>query len=334
MKSFIIKSVILGLITLGLYSCKKDETKITANSGTGGTLTASVAKIALDKSMLATDVISFTWTNPDFGYQAAITNTLQLSVKGTDFKTPKEFVLPANAQKISFNGMDFNNLLLALNLPFTAGTDIEARIKSSISTAVAPVYTQAVTLNAKPFPLTAWVYVPGAYQGWVPETADSLTSVTGNGIYTGVIGFTTGNLGFKITTGKNWNVAYGDAGSGKISTSGGDLMAPAAGAYTITADLNANTITVTKVVWALIGDATVNGWDGDTDMTYSKGVWSVTTTLKAGELKFRRDHAWDVNLGGNAGVAENGGANIKITNPGTYTVTLNTNTLTYTIVKN
>jgi starch-binding outer membrane protein SusE/F len=159
-------------------------------------------------------------------------------------------------------------------------------------------------------------------------------SETGNGIYSGIIGFTPGNLGFKITPGKKWDGAYGDAGAGKLSTSGGDINAPAAGAYEIVADLNANTITFTKVVFGLIGDATINGWEGDVDMTYAKGVWSVTTNLTAGELKFRKNHAWDVDYGGSGGTAIKGGGNIKIASAGNYTVTLNTSTLTYTIVKN
>ena len=333
MKSFIIKTVALGLMTVGLWSCKKDETQLIATSGNGGTLTASATTVALDKSMLDAEVITLNWTAADFGYQAAISNTLQVAIKGDNFTTTKEFLLETNALTKTFNGLELNNLLLSLNLPFTAGTDIEMRVKSSISNAVTPVYSNVVGLNAKPFPLTAWVYVPGAYQGWAPETADSLVSETGNSIYSGIIGFTPGNLAFKITTGKNWNVGYGSAGAGKISTTGGDIMAPAAGAYEIVADLNVNTITFTPIVYGLIGDATAKGWDGDTEMTYTKGQWSVTTTLSAGEFKFRKNRAWDVDYGGAAGDAVKGGSNIKVATAGTYTVTLNTTTLKYTIVK-
>lgn len=334
MKSFIIKSVMLGLMTLSLWSCKKDETKAIAADGTGGTITSSVASLSLDRSKLAADVITINWTNADYGYQSAVSNTLQLAVKGTNFATTKDYLLDANATSKTFNGMDFNNLLLALNLSFTESTPLEMRIKSTISNALAPVYSNVTELNAQPFPLTAWIYVPGAYQGWDPVTADSLTSLTGNGIYTGVIGFTEGNLMFKITPGKKWDNAYGDGGAGKLSTSGGDIAAPAAGAYTVTVDLNANTIEFKKVVWGIIGDATAGDWATDTDMTYSKGKWSVTATLKAGLLKFRKDHAWDVNIGVTDGVTQLGGNDIPVATPGTYTITLDTEKLIYTLVKN
>jgi hypothetical protein len=334
MKSFIIKSVMLGLMTLSLWSCKKDETKAIAADGTGGEITSSVAAVTISKEGLTADVISFSWKNPSYGYQAAVTNTLQLDVKGNNFATPKEFVLPANVTTKTFTGNDFNTLLLALNLSFTESTAIEARLKSTISAVVGAVFSSALSINAKPYPLTAWVYVPGAYQGWDPATAESLVSPTGNSIYTGVVGFTEGNLMFKITPGKSWDGAYGDAGAGKLSTTGGDIAAPGAGAYNLTVDLNSNTIEFKKVVWALIGDATAKGWDADTDMTYAKGKWSITTTLKPGELKFRKDHAWDVNIGVKDGVTMLGGDNIKITSAGTYTITLDTINLIYTLVKN
>lgn len=334
MKSLIIKSIALGLITLGLWSCKKEETKVVASSGTPGTLMSSVSTLVLDKEMLNTDVIKLDLTNASFGYQAGITNTLQLAVKGTDFKTPKDIALEANVLSKVFKGMDFNNLLLALNLPFTENSDVELRIKSSISSAVAPVYSNVLTLSARPFPLTTWIYVPGAYQGWNPQTADSLISLTGNGEFKGVIGFTPGNLEFKITPAKKWDIAYGDAGAGKISpTSSDNFKAPAAGAFQLFVDLNKNEIELTPIVFALIGDATPKGWDGDTDMTYEHGVWTVTADLKVGEMKFRQDHKWDVNYGGSGGDAVFNGGNIKVTVAGSYTVTFDVNNLKYTLVK-
>ena len=335
MKSLIIKSIALGLITIGLWSCKKEETKVVASSGTAGTLTSSVAALVMDKTMLNSDVIKLDLTSASFGYQAGITNTLQMALKGTDFKTPKEIALEANTFSKVFKGVDFNNLLLALNLPFTENSDVELRVKSSISSTVMPVYSNALTLSARPFPLTTWLYVPGAYQGWNPQTADSLVSPTGNGEFKGVIGFTPGNLEFKITPAKKWDIAYGDAGGGKISPTAGDnFKAPAAGAFQLFVDLNKNLIEINPIVIALIGDATPKGWDGDTDMTYAHGVWSVVADLKVGEMKFRQDHKWDVNYGGSGGTASLNGGNIKVTSAGSYTVTLDVNNLKYTLVKN
>ncbi len=335
MKSIILKSLAFSFIALSLWSCKKDETQAVANAGTGGSLKSSASTVVLDKTMLSNTVITFSLTNANFGYQAAVTNVLQMAVKGTNFANAKEAILTANATTKTYNGLDFNNLLLSLNLPTTSNSDVEIRIKSSISTTMAPVFSNVVSLSAKPFPLTAWIYVPGNYQGWNPATADSLVSVTGNGVYTGVIAFDGGN--FKITPAKKWDIAYGVAGAGKISTSGGDISSLSAGAKQLDVDLNNLTYTITPLVWGIIGNAIPgSNWAVDTDMKYindGKGTWKVTVALTAGEFKFRKNHDWGTNYGGNASGALTGD-NIAVSTAGNYTITLDIPNNKYTLVKN
>jgi hypothetical protein len=338
MRSIVLKSLALSFIVFSLWSCKKDGTTATATSGTGGTLKSSATSVVLDKSVLTSNVVTFTLTNADFGYQAAVTNTLQISKKGDAFgagKT-KEVILDANTTTKNYNGFDFNNLLLSLNLPTTANSDVEIRIKSTISPNLPATYSNVVTVNAKPFPLTAWVYVPGNYQGWDPASADSLVSLTGNGVYTGIIKFDGSN--FKVTPAKKWDIAYGTTGGGKLSTSGGDISSVSAGWKTLTVDLNANVYTIDVVkVWAIIGDATPGNWSADTDMKFindGNGFWKITVNLVVGELKFRENHDWTINLGGSAGNLTAGGANIPVTVAGNYTITLNPVTNKYTLVKN
>lgn len=325
MKKVLFKSFALSLIMLTLWSCKKDETKVVATSGTPGALKASASSVVVNRSMLNTEVISFNMSNANFGYQAAISNVLQIAPKGTNFAKPIETVFDANATTKAFNGLDFNNLLLSLKLSTTNNSDIEARIKSSISTATTPVYSNVLTISAKPFPLTAWIYVPGNYQGWNPATADSLISATGDGVYTGVIPFDGGD--FKITPQKKWDVAYGDAGGGKLSTSGGDLKSVIAGAKQLVVDLNEKTFVITPLVWSVVGDATPSGWPpgsgpyNELDMKFindGNNTWKITLPLNVGEMKFRKNHDWGTNIG-------NGGDNIKITSAGTYQIALTIN---------
>lgn len=332
----------LGFIILAFVACKKDEVQtIVKTNGEAGTLKVSADNIVLDKTLLETDVLTFNLTEADFGYDAAVNNVLQLAVKGTDFASPKEVILPAKADTVTYNGLDLNNLLLSLNLPTTESTDVEIRVKSSVSASIAPVYSNVVSIKAKPFPLTAYVYVPGAYQGWKPEIADSLISVTGNGIYVGIIPFDGGN--FKITPEKKWDIAYGDAGDGKISTTGGDISSGSVGAKQLTVDLNANTIAIKDVVWSVVGSATKGDWSpvrgtaDESDMTYEyvkdgDGKWKVTLTLTNGEIKFRKDYDWTTSFGGD-GNGNLTGDNIAVT-AGTYTITLDIPNNKYSLVKN
>lgn len=334
MKSILFKSLALSLIALSLWSCKKDETQTVANAGTGGSLKSSATNVVLDKTVLDKTVITFTTTNATFGYQAAVTNTLELAAKGTNFAKPKEAPLDVNATTKSYNGLDFNNLLLSLGLSTTTASDVEIRIKSSISNQVAPTYSNVVTISAKPFPLTAWLYVPGNYQNWNPASADSLVSLTGNGVYSGIIKFDGGN--FKVTTMKKWDVAYGNAGSGKLSLTGGDISSVSAGLKLLTVDLNTLVYTLVDApeYWSIIGNAIPGtNWDADVDLKAlndGKNTWSITTDLVPGEFKFRFKHDWGTSIGDGAG-------NVKITSAGTYKVVLSLNadgkTGTYTVTK-
>jgi len=79
-----------------------------------------------------------------------------------------------------------------------------------------------------------------------------------------------------------------------------------------------------KTDWGLIGDATVGGWDNSTPMTYDPdtGLWSVTTTLNAGQFKFRANNSWDINLGGDMNNLAYNGDNIVVPEAGTYLITL------------
>ncbi|RYZ96966.1 MAG: SusF/SusE family outer membrane protein [Sphingobacteriaceae bacterium] len=339
MNPFVFKSLVFSLIALMLWSCKKDEVRsVAAANATGGTLKASTTTVMPERATQDENLITIDFTKADFGFNAAAKNILEIAVAGTSFSAPKEVPFDANVLSKTWTGLDFNVLLLALNLPFDAPTDIEVRIKSEVSTAITPVYSNVITLSAKPYPLITHLYVPGEYQGWNPATADSLTSATGNGIHTGIIYFpnTPGaSFKFKITPQKKWDVAYGDAGGGKISTSGGDITGPGAGSYRLTVDMNLLTIEFAKDSWGVIGDATPGGWGADTDLIYNNttGTWSVTLPLTAAKYKFRYNDDWGTNLGGSGGTLTPGGADISVAEAGTYKIVLDVTAQTYTITK-
>lgn len=325
------------MMFFSFWSCKKDENKTIATSGTPGSLKASVSSVVLDKSMLTSPVITFSMGAADFGYPAGISNSLQFDRKGAGFSAPKEVSVEALTTNKSFNGLDFNNLLLSLNLSPQNASDIEVRVKSSISKDKAPVYSNTVILNVKPFPLTAWIYVPGAYQGWNILNADSLISETGNGVYTGVIAFTPGNLEFKLTPAKKWDVSYGDGKNGTLSLTGGNLNALTPGSKQLNVDLNAKTWSLTPLAWSVIGDATPGNWFGDSDLKYindGKGIWTTTLNLVPGQFKFRKNHDWGTNYGGSGGKLALNGANISVATAGSYTITFDLTGNSYTLTKN
>lgn len=338
------KSLALCLITLSLWSCKKDETQTVSNVGAAGTLTASATTLNLVQTNAALPALTLTYPlATSSGYVVPVNTTLQFGLKGTNFSTPTEIAVTTTSYAPTVT--QFNNMILALGGKVGTMAQIEVRLKSGAAINDL-TYSNVITVNATPYLASAWIYVPGAYQGWNPSTADSLVSESSNGVYTGMIAFTPGNLEFKITPAKKWDIAFGDAGAGKISSSAGDnLKSPDAIVKQVTVDLNKNTIVFgTPSEWAIVGDATPGGWNTDTDMKVvndgKKLTYSLKTNLTVGEFKFRFGDAWDINLGGDATLTLNGG-NIKVTTAGTYTITLTVVKAadkvtggSYTIVKN
>src|ERR1700744_3891033 len=104
MKKNLTKLLAAGSIGLLLLpACKKDGNLVTSNGGKPGTLTASVTTLPLDKSKVSDPsmVVSFSFTNANYGYNAAVTNTLQIDVPGDNWQNPASVVL---ATKVTSQG--------------------------------------------------------------------------------------------------------------------------------------------------------------------------------------------------------------------------------------
>lgn len=323
------------MLVMLIWSCKKDETQIVSTVGPAGTLTATATELTLTLANGANPAVTFNFSAASVtGHTIPVTTTLQFDEQGNNFATPKE--VPLTVTTYSPTVSTLNAMLLALDFKSGVKSSLEVRLKSAPAPN-AVTYSNVLTLNVTPYSAESWIYVPGAYQGWIPETADSLISAESNGIYSGVLAIPTGQLGFKVTPAKNWDVAYGDVGGGAISTSGGDIFAPKAGLNLLTVDLNNKTYTMTEVLsWGVIGDATPGGWATDTDLKFindGKNTWKATITLTEGSIKFRQNDAWDLDYGGAAGTLVKGGKDISVS-AGTYTITFDEPNLKYSLVKN
>ncbi|TYP97821.1 uncharacterized protein DUF5019 [Sphingobacterium allocomposti] len=332
MKTFNIIAFALLFALLG-GACSKDETKLIAVPKAGASLQASVSSIVLTKEHADETALVLQWKPADFGFQAAVTNILQVGVKGKNFEGAREVALTAGDSSYSFTTLELNTLLLAMELPVDEATDLELRLKSTISPTFTELYSNVLPLSATPYAAISFLYVPGAYQGWAIETAESLISPTSNGVYTGIIYFPEGDLEFKVTTQRSWDAAYGDDGAGRISlTASGNIRAPKPGNLELTVNTNENTISFKDHSWGIVGDAAA-GWENDIDMRYdnSAQLWRATVELKAGPMKFRKNRDWGTNYGGANGILN--GDNIVIAEAGTYHVVLDLENGKYSLTR-
>jgi hypothetical protein len=336
--------ITLAFVIAGLLaSCEKEETKAILNPGGSNQLTATPETIVLLQANAGNPGVTFNWGETKFGYQAAITYTLEISREGTNFAQASTTTLNmGNLLTKSFTVGDFNAKMQDI-IPYGSVQNVEVRVKSDIGSGITPLYSNVVQMTVTSYrdivnyEFPQALRIAGNYQGWSPGTApkivDKFASGTTGSNYEGYINLTDANPEFKMVKGDDWPAGdFGSAGPGLLGNGGANLtVTGGAGVYLIRANTNAMTWSYDKIsTWGIIGSATPGDWGSSTPMTFNAadGTWSITLDLLGGagkELKFRANDDWIFNFGDNA-PADNkpdyGGDNIKVPADGNYTVTL------------
>jgi hypothetical protein len=181
------------------------------------------------------------------------------------------------------------------------------------------------------------LYVVGAYNSWDNSDAAKTIVLNSAGSYEGFVNMPAGD--FKLTSDHSWTdpATYGASSTAGVLTNPGNNITVAAGYYFINADLVKMTYSTVATSWGVIGDATPNGWNDETALTFDAATqtWKGTITLTAGSFKFRANHSWDYNYGSDKadGTLSAGGGNIPVT-AGSYAIVLDLshpNAYTYSI---
>ena len=216
---------------------------------------------------------------------------------------------------INFGG-DVNGLTQdGPNINIAAGTYDISLILSTEGNHKA-VFTETSGAGAQ---YSDFIYYAGSANGW--DATASPMAHEGAGVYRGwyyvlPVNEAAETWGFKFVDGA-W---YGDGGEGKLSTDGGNINIEE-GFYMLVADMANLTYSATSATIGLIGDATPGGWDADTEMRFDteQGCWIYTGDFGEGKFKFRANHDWTFNWGGDLANLMNNGADIAI-EPGNHTI--------------
>ena len=183
--------------------------------------------------------------------------------------------------------------------------------------------SDSITVTVKTYLATYpdQMYLPGDYQSWSPATAPTIAqSSAQKGYYEGFVDMTASDEGFKFSPVPDWSGDFGsnneivaeDENGNTVVTAtvgDGDNITVPTGFYLIQLDKRRNNLTMVKVTsMSLIGDATPDGWDNDTPITYDaeSHTYSATLTLTQGNsYKFRLNNNWSYSIGNN-GMFEGG----------------------------
>jgi hypothetical protein len=321
-----------------LGACEKKEL-VTINEGAKPVVSLSTSQLVLDENTPDDVALTVSWTEPDFGYQAAPSYSVLMDLASGDFSNAQVFPAGTDLEK-NFTHAELNSKLLALGVQAGTPTDIQIKVEVKLSQQV-KIYSDPVTLTVTAYSSyldlsTEWGIVGSATPGgWGNPDLPDLPMYKTNtpGVLVAYVGLQTGEIKFRLNN--DWTVNYGDDGADGTLEQNGANIPVTEGTYKITVDTNALTYTIEPYSWGIVGSATPNGWNGPDIQFYynpANDNWVAAATLTDGEIKFRFNNDWGTNYGddGADGTLEPNGANIQVT-AGQYIITMDLNAMSYTI---
>ena len=338
MKKLIYKLTYLTALFALIYSCD-DVERVYYNDAAETVLSLSDNDLVLNEENAANEILTLTWTEPDFGFSAAALYSVQIDVQGGDFSNPQIISVGGSFDK-TFTVEELNAKLLSLSmLPNEEGV-ASFRIKATLSE-YQEIYSNTVNLSVTPYSslldlsTSLGVVGSGTPGGWGNENILDLpfyTTATTN-VYVAYVTLRNGEIKFRNNN--DWSENWGDDGADGTLDSYGANISVSAGTYKIEVNFSSMTYTMEEYSWGIVGSATTNGWGGPDMMLHYNSYqddWKAVVTLADGEAKFRFNNDWAVNYGddGADGTMEANGANIAVS-AGHYLVTMNLNTQSYTM---
>jgi starch-binding outer membrane protein SusE/F len=269
------KLLFIVSITVSLVACEKDENKIFYEGGTAPALTSTAETLVLDFANGANTALSFNWTNPNYQFTTGISSQdvnyiLEIDTVGANFTNPnKSSVSISKELSKTFKVSELNDILLnTLVLKPKVPHELETRIKSTIGSTAAVLYSNALKLTVTPYaippkvppPTTGKLYIVGSATngGWnnpVPTPSQEFNQVSET-LYEITVDLVGGGAYLLLPKNGDWGTKYNVANDKLPGIENGgdfakgldkDIPAPAAaGSYKITVDFQRGKFTVAK----------------------------------------------------------------------------------------
>lgn len=348
MKIILNKILLLIVAATFLASCDKEElTVLDSNAET--TVSVSDNDLVLDILNTGQDALTVNWTEPEFGYDAAV--VYSIIFKSGNFTS---IVPVGNILSKTFETAELNKILINLGIAPSVSTAVTIQVDAVLSE-YKSISSNVISVNAAPFSSSfAPIYMIGdALLGW--DTAKAVEVYgKGPGTYEVIAKFNNGGA-FRFFSAPDWDAASkynwtyftGSVDSKFVNAADGDtnirFVGPT-GFYKISVNLIAKTIAMSAVdepklfmVGAGVPAAGWN-WNSPVQMTWVKdGVFQVSTGFINDTFRFFTGFGdWgsglnypyyinaEFDIDSDFENANDGDKNFKfIGTPGTYTLTVN-----------
>ena len=358
---------LLSIIAIGVItSCEIDDiVKISSNPAVPSMMTpANNQAYVLDRENADEIAATFTWSAADYGFEASITYTVEIALEGDDFTNVATLASVNNATEASIIVSELNKKMIELSAELDSPNNVEVRILSTVSSEVEDVISDPITIIVTPYATTfPPIYmIGGALKGWEPSLAVEMKSSAPNEYKTTAY-FTSGE-GFRFFAQPDWNPTsynypYFDSGTvDPLFENAADddsnlRFIGTSGWFEITVNLKNYTVAMSSVSEPLMymTGSGIGGWDtpgtgASIKMTFVKtNVWEASATFVTGEaFRFFAQADWnptsynypyfaDGSVDSMFEEATDDDKNFKfIGTAGTYTITLDLDELTVTMV--
>ena len=352
-----ISLILLIIMAVFVTSCEKDKENIviksTIEQNTLNSVSPATIVLLLDNA--ANSFQTFKWTKPDYGFAAVITYVIQFDKKANNFSSPTDLATVTNDTTASIKIGDINKLMLAANMNPDEAVDLQFRVKSTIHTAVEPVFSTVAEAKVTPYATTfPPIYMCGSATGgwsWDLYTYKEVRSSAPN-VYSTIAYFSNvpDNNTFRFFKNTGWgSVSYnypyftGTVSNLFENANDGDLnlrFIGTTGYYQITVNMTTKSVAMVAVdepVLFMTG-AALGGWDWSTNyvqLTWkSNGIFQATTDFVVETFRFFQQAGWGGGYnypwfaGGTVSPlfenANDGDSNFKfIGTPGNFKITVN-----------
>ncbi len=316
-----IKYLLLAFVVLaGLSACDQtdDEPMVGTYNPPAFIVPSSGSSYVLTEAGQDNLIEVMEWEPADFGFQAAVTYTIEMDAMDGDFSEPVE-VGTSNLPELRVHVKELNIAAVEFLEPEVPG-EVQLRLKAFAHNDLQVLYSDPVTIEVTTYSTVKEItplFIVGSILG---------DKVWDNSNYTYIMfrdnndpndfNYTyTGQMkagGFKLVTELGtWDSQYGLSEGELVANDGGssDIPVEADGYYTFSINIKDLTYSIesfnaddarTYTSMALIGE--FNGWGDDLFLNqsdYDPHIWVLDDVeLPAGELKFRAESNWDLSWGG------------------------------------
>ncbi len=362
---------LLALTAFLFNACDKVDELPYYEKGTAVTLNSSTATVAPTLADSVANVLSFSWTNPQYGQDTSLYKfIIEVTPAGNNFAT-KVTKTVTGSLAASITGRELNNMLL--NLGLTAGTasNVDVRVISSYGNNNERYLSNVLTISAKPFADPAvlstekttvtgtlatanqpsntfsWTEAFKKYTGTVTYTLQYDSSgknfatineiPVGTGLLTKAL-----NEGEMNQTALSCGVVGGTQGKIEYRIKAVTASGSTAFSNVVSVTINSYESIVRLYMPGGYQGSTGNGndWDPGTAPELIRDnrtgavnkLYYIYIYLPAGaEFKVTQGRSWDVNYGGTGGVLANNGANFTVSTAGYYRISIDRTGLQYDI---